>query len=322
MFFIGIFVANVPEGLLPTVTLSLALGVSRMAKRNAILKDLSSVETLGCTTVICSDKTGTLTQNQMRVVELHFDFQFLSPDAFSLKEGSQLLLECGYYCNNAVLEPNPMGDPTELALLYLASGRIQNTNNQRIFTNGFDSIRKRMSVVVQNNEFTTSFAKGGPQEILSICSFVYENGSVLPLDAKKREKLKQASDESARKGNRVLAFAYQTLDGKADSKDEFSEKQIESNMIYLGHACLADPIRPKVPDAIKKCHTAGIRILMITGDHPLTAESVGKSIGIGGETPVVITGVQLDQMNDVSLREWVKKGETEIFSREFPLLKN
>ncbi|TGL70734.1 HAD-IC family P-type ATPase [Leptospira jelokensis] len=317
LFFIGIFVANVPEGLLPTVTLSLALGVSRMAKRNAILKDLSSVETLGCTTVICSDKTGTLTQNQMRVVELYFDSQFLSPELFSKKEGSQLLFECGYYCNNAVLEPNPMGDPTELALLYLASGQIQNTNYQRIFTNGFDSIRKRMSVVVQNKEFTKSFAKGGPQEILSICSYVYENGSVLPLDPKKRERLKQTSDESARKGNRVLAFAYQMLDGNSDSKNEYSEKQIESNMIYLGHACLADPIRPKVPDAINKCHTAGIRILMITGDHPLTAESLGKSIGIGGETPVVITGVQLDQMNDLSLREWVKKGEP-IFARVSP----
>ncbi|TGL55813.1 HAD family hydrolase [Leptospira kemamanensis] len=317
LFFIGIFVANVPEGLLPTVTLSLALGVSRMAKRNAILKDLSSVETLGCTTVICSDKTGTLTQNQMRVVELYFDNHFLSPDEFSKKEGSQLLLECGYYCNNASLVPNPMGDPTELALLYLASGRIQNTSNQRIFTNGFDSIRKRMSVVVQNQNFTTSFAKGGPQEILSICSYVYENGSVYPLDETKREKLKQSSDESARKGNRVLAFAYQTLEVSTTSKNELSLDAIESNLIYLGHACLADPIRPKVPDAITKCHTAGIRILMITGDHPLTAESVGKSIGIGGESPVVITGVQLDQMNDISLREWVKKGEP-IFARVSP----
>lgn len=317
LFFIGIFVANVPEGLLPTVTLSLALGVSRMAKRNAILKDLSSVETLGCTTVICSDKTGTLTQNQMRVVEVYFDSKNVSPDELTKLEGSQLLIECGYYCNNASLEPNPLGDPTELALLYLASGRIVNTSGKRILTNGFDSVRKRMSVILTKENFTTAFAKGGPGEILSICSHVYENGSVIPLDEERRKKLQNASDASARLGNRILAFSYKLYTNKNDSLDSITESDVESNMVYLGHCCLADPIRPKVPEAIKKCHTAGIRILMITGDHPLTAESVGHSIGIGGEKPVVITGVQLDQMSDTSLREWVRKGEP-IFARVSP----
>ncbi|TGM85149.1 HAD-IC family P-type ATPase [Leptospira bouyouniensis] len=317
LFFIGIFVANVPEGLLPTVTLSLALGVSRMAKRNAILKDLSSVETLGCTTVICSDKTGTLTQNQMRVVELFFDSKKLSPDEITNLEGSQLLLECGYYCNNASLEPQPLGDPTELALLYLASGRIRNTTGKRILTNGFDSIRKRMSVIVEKENFTTAFAKGGPAEILTICTHVYENGSVVPLDEKKRHELKIASDSSASLGNRILSFSYKLYPNQSETLGQLTQTDVESGMIYLGHCCIADPIRPKVPDAIKKCHTAGIRILMITGDHPLTAESVGMSIGIGGEKPIVITGVQLDQMNDVSLREWVRKGEP-IFARVSP----
>ncbi|XDD45811.1 HAD-IC family P-type ATPase [Leptospira sp. WS39.C2] len=314
LFFIGIFVANVPEGLLPTVTLSLALGVSRMAKRNAILKDLSSVETLGCTTVICSDKTGTLTQNQMRVVEIYFDSKMISPDTISQFEGSQLLLECGYYCNNASLEPNPLGDPMELSLLYLSSGKVQYTSGKRILTNGFDSIRKRMSVIIQKENFTIVYAKGGPSEILSICSFVYENGSVVALDENKRAQLQNASDASARLGNRVLAFSYKMAPNETIP---FNQSQVESEMIYLGHCCLADPIRPKVPDAIKKCHTAGIRILMITGDHPLTAESVGRTIGIGGEKPIVITGVQLDQMSDISLKEWVKKGEP-IFARVSP----
>lgn len=317
LFFIGIFVANVPEGLLPTVTLSLALGVSRMAKRNAILKDLSSVETLGCTTVICSDKTGTLTQNQMRVTELYFDSKYLSPDELSNREGSQLLLECGYYCNNASLVPNPLGDPTELSLLYLASGRIQNTSGKRVFTNGFDSIRKRMSVVVQNEDFAIVYAKGGPAEILTICTHVYENGSVVPLDEEKRKSLQNASDASARQGNRILAFSYQMISNQSGPLDQMTQLNVEKDMVYLGHCCLSDPIRPTVPDAITKCHTAGIRILMITGDHPLTAESVGRSIGIGGEKPVVITGVQIDQMTDVSLREWVRKGEP-IFARVSP----
>lgn len=317
LFFIGIFVANVPEGLLPTVTLSLALGVSRMAKRNAILKDLSSVETLGCTTVICSDKTGTLTQNQMRVVELYYNGKNLLPDQISKMEGSQLLLECGYYCNNASLEPNPLGDPTELALLYLASGRIQTTSGKRLLTNGFDSVRKRMSVIIKKDQFITAYAKGGPGEILSICTHVYENGSVVALDDERRNRLQNASDSSARLGNRILAFSYKLYSDDVTSSSSLTQSDVESNMVYLGHCCLADPIRPKVPDAIKKCHTAGIRILMITGDHPLTAESVGKTIGIGGEKPVVITGVQLDQMTDVSLREWVRKGEP-IFARVSP----
>lgn len=314
IFFIGIFVANVPEGLLPTVTLSLALGVSRMAKRNAILKDLSSVETLGCTTVICSDKTGTLTQNQMRVIEVYFDSTSLTPQELETKEGNQIFLSCGNHCNNASLDPNPMGDPTELALLYLSQGKLKDVNGKRIHAIAFESVRKRMSVVVKTENFTTVYAKGGPVEILSICEHVYENGSVVLLDETKRLNLKKASDHSASQGYRVLSFAYKLLDDAA-APSQFDT--LESDMVYLGHCCLADPIRPKVPDAISKCHTAGIRILMITGDHPLTAESVGKSIGIGGETPVVITGVELDKMNDTSLKEWIRKGEP-IFARVSP----
>lgn len=314
VFFIGIFVANVPEGLLPTVTLSLALGVSRMAKRNAILKDLSSVETLGCTTVICSDKTGTLTQNQMRVIETYFDSTFLFPQELEKKEGNQIFFSCGHHCNNASLEPNPFGDPTELALLYLSQARLKNTEGQRIHVNAFESVRKRMSVVVKADNFTTAYAKGGPLEILSICTHVYENGSVVLLDETKRTNLKKASDLSASQGYRVLSFAYKLVN---EIHPSFGLESIESGMVYLGHCCLADPVRPKVPEAIAKCHTAGIRILMITGDHPLTAESVGRSIGIGGESPVVITGVELDKMNDNSLKEWIRKGEP-IFARVSP----
>ncbi|MCW7482805.1 HAD-IC family P-type ATPase [Leptospira kanakyensis] len=318
IFFIGIFVANVPEGLLPTVTLSLALGVSRMAKRNAILKDLSSVETLGCTTVICSDKTGTLTQNEMRVVEVYFDSENLTPKDLESKQGNQIIYSCGYYCNNASLQPNPLGDPTELALLYLAENQIKETSAKRIHTNAFESVRKRMSVVVQgDNSSYTVYAKGGPSEILSICTHVYENGSVVLLDDTRKNNLKNVSDRSASQGYRVLSFAYKGLEDLSILKDEQTTVLLESGMVYLGHCCLADPIRPKVPDAISKCHTAGIRILMITGDHPLTAESVARSIGIGGETPVVITGVTIDKMSDSALKEWIRKGEP-IFARVSP----
>jgi sodium/potassium-transporting ATPase subunit alpha len=336
IFFIGIFVANVPEGLLPTVTLSLALGVSRMAKRNAILKDLSSVETLGCTSVICSDKTGTLTQNSMRVVEVSYDQKTIPIVDLNTDNPTILeLLLCGLNCNNAGLSPHPTGDPTELALLYFAEENKIQEKFKRIYTNAFESVRKRMSVVVEKDDGTkVIYAKGGSQEILAICTTALIEGKVIPIDDTLRKKLIDQSNESASKGYRLLSFAYSILQNKNSNPDSLSEdsnpgfhlnsnqdlwtcESLEKDLTYLGFTCMADPIRPKVPQAIHDCHTAGIRILMITGDHPLTAGSVAKSIGIGGDHPVVITGTQVDEMKDPALKEWIRKGEP-IFARVSP----
>ena len=342
IFFIGIFVANVPEGLLPTVTLALAMGVSRMAKRNAIVKNLSSVETLGCTTVICSDKTGTLTQNLMMVTEVYADSKRievkgsgynpvgelwqgdkkLSRDDIlrftSLKE----LLTCAYNCNNARLETSGndikvIGDPTEGALLTLAKRAGLQGTAHRIFLNPFESIRKRMSVVIHNGNLGKNlvYVKGAPLEVLERCEFVLTKEGIIPMTEDLRDKTKLENDSMAKRGLRVLAFAMREFE-QMDS--DYSVDAAERKLVFLGLAALSDPIRPNVPAAIKACHTAGIRVMIVTGDYALTAESIGRQIGLGsGGILKVITGTEIAFMKEDLLSELLKEGEC-IFARVSP----
>ena len=343
VFCIGLFVANVPEGLLPTVTLSLAMGVQRMAKRHALVKNLPAVETLGCTTVICCDKTGTLTQNLMMVTEVAvegrvidvsgvgytplgdftFDGTVLSLEGISHWTTLRRLLECAFICNNAKLEKSGgdyrvIGDPTEGALVCLAEKAGIRGTYLRLHLNPFESIRKRMSVVVKRDQRDEPivYVKGAPLETLERCDRILAENEVRPLTEQDRNRIRQENDSMASRGLRVLAFAYRER-GEPQS-GPYTADQIEERLIFLGLAALSDPVRPEVPEAIRACHTAGIRVIMVTGDYALTAASIGKQIGLGQTSPLqAFTGAQVSEMDDDKLRSILAQGET-IFARVAP----
>ena len=343
VFFIGLFVANVPEGLLPTVTLSLAMGVQRMAKRHALVKNLPSVETLGCTTVICCDKTGTLTQNLMMATEVAFDDKIvqvsgvgyrpqgefsvagnkLSLDAISHWPTLRRLLECAFTCNNARLDKSGadyriIGDPTEGALVSLAEKAGLRGVHQRLHLNPFESIRKRMSVVIKSHQqsMATIYVKGAPVETLQQCDRFCWNGEVRMLTALDRQRILEENDAMAQRGLRVLAFAYR--DGAELNGAPFTTTDIETHLVYLGLVALSDPVRPEVPPAIHACHTAGIRVIMITGDYALTASSIGRQIGLGQNGPLQsFTGAEISEWDDQRLCGILAKQET-IFARVAP----
>ncbi|HUT72649.1 MAG TPA: HAD-IC family P-type ATPase [Desulfatiglandales bacterium] len=346
VFFIGIFVANVPEGLLPTVTLSLGMGVSRMVKRNAIVKHLASVETLGCTTVICSDKTGTLTQNLVMASRFWADGHLYKvtgngylPEGEFSRDGEPVdrvqlteeasaakLLECAYACNNAHLEKKEgdwqiIGDPTEGALIVLARKAGLRGTHQRIHVNPFESVRKRMSVLIKLEASPEKilYVKGALVETLELCNRILRNGTVRPLTDADRGEILAISDGFARQGLRIMAFAYRDQDSMQDIGD-YSAEKTERDLIFIGFAAMSDPVRPGVPEAVRACHDAGIRVIMITGDYPLTAESIGREVGIGQRNQAgaaVYTGSEIMEMEDAELKGILKIGET-IFARVSP----
>jgi sodium/potassium-transporting ATPase subunit alpha len=343
VFFIGLSVANVPEGLLPTVTLSLAMGVQRMARRHALVKNLPSVETLGCTTVICCDKTGTLTQNLMMVTEVAVEGQVIhvsgigyQPQGSFTTNGNVLslesishwttfrrLLECAFICNNAKLEKSGadyrvIGDPTEGALVCLAEKAGIRGTHLRLHLNPFESIRKRMSVVVKRDrrDEPIVYVKGAPLETLQRCDRILLGDEVRALNNDDRQRIRQENDSMASRGFRILAFAYR--EARELQTTPYSSEQIEDHLIFLGLAALSDPVRPEVGEAIHACHTAGIRVIMITGDYALTAASIGKQIGLGQTAPLqAFTGAEVSEMDDDKLRSILTRGET-IFARVAP----
>lgn len=345
VFFIGIFVANVPEGLLPTVTLSLAMGVNRMARRNAIVKNLSAVETLGCTTVICSDKTGTLTQNLMMVTELYVDgaviriegrgfereARFMGAEGelirtdLSRQKTLQTLLECAHICNNARLTETGAtlaytGDPTEGALLVLAARAGVRGTHHRIHQNPFESVRKRMSVVCrrERGDERIAFMKGAPLEVLPLCTHIAEAGNIRPMTETDRKQIRDRVDSMANRGLRVLGFSFRD-DEALQTLEDLGVEQLEADHVFLGISAMSDPVRPGVPEAIAACHGAGIRVIMITGDYPLTAQSIARDIGIGGAggSSTVLTGVEISSKSDAELKEVLATGEP-IFARVSP----
>lgn len=354
IFAIGMIVALVPEGLLPTVTLALAMGSQRMAKRHALIKRLSAVETLGCTTVICTDKTGTLTQNEMTVRSLWLPGIFndgkgriitITGNGYdptgSLLENEQKvfvekdeqlkqLIKAAYLCNNARLiapqdekqESDPcwtiLGDPTEAALrvLGMKSGldvKAEEERTPRLYEISFDSRRKRMSTIHYSGEIekgksigfygTNSrivFIKGAPKETLDLCNKMFVNGQEIPLSVEMRSAAMAANDRLASEGLRVLAIAQKTILG--DIK-EYTDATVEFDLVFLGLIAMMDPPRKEVAEAVEICHRAGIRIVMITGDYGLTAESVARRIGIiRTKQPRIITGFELDSLSDEDLK--------------------
>ncbi|MFY8149608.1 MAG: cation-translocating P-type ATPase [Prochlorococcaceae cyanobacterium] len=338
VFSIGIIVANVPEGLLPTVTLALALNVQRMARRKALVRRLSAVETLGSVSVICSDKTGTLTCNRMAVEETWLP---AAGDALH-----QLLLAGAALCSNARLDPGgAVGDPTETALLQAAQAAgLGPEELQRLHPRRreipFDSHRRRMSVLVEWNEkagppmpFSSGaslvITKGAPVEILQSCeAWLTPTGSE-PLDDHRRARVVAANDDLASRGFRVIAVALRPPG--TEMLQEAPAEILESGQIFLGLLALYDPPRPEVPDAIRRCRDAGIKVTMVTGDYGLTAQAIALQIGLlespqanghlrtAGADPVrVIEGTTLSQISDVHLRQLLKYRHRLVFARMAP----
>ena len=345
IFAMGMIVAFVPEGLLPTVTLSLAMGVQRMAKRNAIIKKLSSVETLGCTTVICTDKTGTLTQNEMTVRALWVAGHRLTVTGVGYEAQGQILAEdqpipspvdndlrqmliAAGLCNDARLLPptdgsnhwTELGDPTEAALRVVALKGGVNLDDElsripRLRELPFDSHRKMMSTVHQGPEGTSiAYVKGAPKEILALSTHIRINGQIAPLAEDLRAQIAATNDEYAHNGLRVLAIAQRTLPPDLGVP---KPETVEHDLTFLGLIAMIDPPRPEAAEAVQKCHQAGIRVIMITGDYGLTAESIARNIGIiRTSSALIIAGPELEQMSDEVLKGHLA-GEV-IFARVAP----
>ena len=313
LFAIGIIVANVPEGLLPTVTLSLAMATQRMAKRNALVRHLPAVEALGSTTTICCDKTGTLTQNRMSVRRLWLGGGFLDVSDLAAawtnnlgltEDNRELFLNAALCHNLKIVDQKLLGDPMEVALATmgrLVAGEL--ADHKRVDEIPFDTDRKRMSVVSETSQGRMLYCKGAPETVLAACDFVQFDAAgeanPTPLDPLARTRLLAAQRQMAEAGLRVLAFAHRTLSG--DIRDGMPGE--ERGMILSGLVGLEDPPRPEVPDAVARCASAGIRVIMVTGDHPHTALAIARQIGlVRGEQPVVISGDQLRSISPAQLQ--------------------
>ncbi len=308
LFAIGITIANVPEGLLPTVTLSLAMGSQRMAKKKALIKNLTSVETLGSVTVICTDKTGTLTQNSMEVEKVWtFDGR---------QSTSGNLMKIAYLCNNAVYEDGKYrGDPTEVAILRKVRETSGDIQSERIFEIPFDSERKRMTTLNVLDGKTVVLTKGALETVLPLCNTILDNG-VKALNEEYKELLTRAYHSMMDEGLRVMAFALSDKEKVVIDRPAL-ESSVESDLTLVGLIGLEDPPRPDVPEAIRKCHESGIRIIMITGDASKTATAVARQIGLVEGDPVVIEGYSMDGIKDSALREAIASKEI-IFARMTP----
>ena len=301
LFAIGIIVANVPEGLLPTVTLSLAMATQRMARRNALVRHLPAVEALGSTTTICCDKTGTLTQNRMSVQRLwlgggFLDFSDLAKQARLTEDNRELFVNAALCHNLKIVDEKLLGDPMEVALAGMGrqvAGEL--VDCKRIDEIPFDTDRKRMSVLSETPQGRMLYCKGAPETVLAACGFVQFDAGIVPLDPVARTRLLAAQRQMAEAGLRVLAFAHCAVaDGMPNE---------ERGMILSGLVGLEDPPRAEVPDAVARCATAGIRIIMVTGDHPHTALAIARQIGmVKGEQPAVITGDQLRAISPAQLQ--------------------
>ncbi|MCX7988025.1 MAG: cation-transporting P-type ATPase [Thermodesulfovibrio sp.] len=297
IFAIGVIVALVPEGMLPTVTLSLAIGSQRMLKRNALIKKLTSVEALGSITVICTDKTGTITQNKMEVKKLWMLKQN--------QETEKMLLKIAYLCNNAKFSENQYkGDPTEIALLKYAKENMGDIQFERLSEIPFDFERKRMTTVNIIDGIKISLTKGAVETVLPLCKYALINGHKTELTEEIKEKINLAYHSLMDEGLRVLCFAY-------------SEVEPEKDMIFVGLVGLEDPPRPEVKEAIRKCHEAGIKIIFITGDASRTALAIAKEIELIKNNPVIIEAEEFHKMTDLELREKLKEREI-LFTRMTP----
>ena len=293
MVAVSLAVAAIPEGLVAVVTIVLSLGVTKMAKRQAIIRKLSAVETLGCTQIICSDKTGTLTQNKMTVVKHE-----LASEENHFLAGMALCSDAKWDAEKG----EAVGEPTECALVNDA-GKAGMTNlvteHPRVGEAPFDSGRKMMSVVVESLDGKyVQFTKGAPDVVLGLCTKVYEDGKVVPMTEERREQILAANKGMADEALRVLALADRIYD---EVPDDCSAAALEHDLTFCGLSGMIDPVRPEVAPAIAEAHDAGIRVVMITGDHIDTAVAIAKQLGIVTDRSQAITGAEIDKMSDEEL---------------------
>jgi calcium-translocating P-type ATPase len=335
-FCVGLLVGNVPEGLLPTITLSLADAVRTLARRGALVKRLSAVETLGSTTVICTDKTGTLTANEMRVTEIWTTQTRL---AFSEGGNSETasdsgvlsrLLETIAACNHAELsavEGESVGDSTEIALLQAAhalGASIDRAEREqdRVGQFHFDPVLRLMSTVDRMRSQPPVLAvhtKGAPEEVLRRCTAVLrEDGQAVPLADEERHEVTSQFEQYQRQGLRVLGVAWKSFDAHLIPQ---LRSDAEASLVFLGLVAMFDPPRPEVAAAVAACHTAGIRILVATGDAAITAREIARCVGIGDATTPTVTGTQLDEMSDEELDHLLMSNDEIIFARSSPQAK-
>lgn len=322
MFLLGVSlaVAAIPEGLAAIVTVALALGVGRMLKRNALVRKLPAVETLGCTSVICSDKTGTLTQNKMTVKEILVNGRIYELDKEKIYD-CEKLKEAFIYCNDANynyeikdIEKAVMGDPTETALVkafYKDSKELQKfvEKSKRVYEISFDSTRKMMTVIMNENGKETCYMKGAPERVLEKCNSVLENGKVKPLTYQKKKQIYSYIEAMSNRALRCIAAAYK-------EENLVKNESVECDLIFLGVAGSMDPPRIEVKDAVLKCKMAGIKPIMITGDHKNTALAIAKSINICNSDDQAVTGDELENMSDSELVKKVNK--IRVFARVSP----
>ncbi len=322
IFAVGIIVANVPEGLLPTVTLCLSIAAKRMAANKALVKNLDSVETLGCTTVICTDKTGTLTANHMSLQRLYLnECSHSEADSNFEKEELDRILLVAMLCNNARHKEDGTlsGDPTETALLDFAA-RFEDVKafraaSPRLFEEPFTSATKMMVTVNKVVGETLVCLKGAPDISINLCDRILINGEPHPLGDDHRQAYLAAYEDLAKRGERVLLFAYQTV---AEQGEWSTEKLPTGGYIFIGLAGLFDPPRQEVPGAVAALRAAGVKVIMITGDYQTTAIAIGKMVGIvTGDAMTIVTGDRLREMDEASLDHELAQPEV-IFARTSP----
>ena len=347
---VSLAVAAVPEGLPAVVTMSLALGTRKMLDRNALVRRLASVETLGAATIICTDKTGTLTQNRMTVTDVwtisgayriegdegdEFDGDVYAKDKpIEAREhpALQAVLLAGFACNDAEWGESAeghrlIGDPTETALIVAAERAAiaqRTTARQRIGEIPFDSSRKRMTTIhpadtlaiLTTEEPLVAVVKGAPDSVLPLCSHVLDSSGAIALDASRREEIRSANQSMGEAGKRVLAMAARSLNVAQGRSDEADVETIETDLVFLGLVAMQDPPRPEVATAVGHAKDAGLRSIMITGDHATTAAAIAERIGILRPEGLVIEGSELELLSDEALRERVDG--IDVFARVSP----
>jgi calcium-translocating P-type ATPase len=328
VFAIGLIVGNVPEGLLPVITLALAVGVRGLVRKGAVVKRLSAVETLGSTDVVCTDKTGTLTENRMRVTRiwtpdlvLDLEGPSTAPAQRNLPASARALAMAIGRCNNARLgdHEHASGDPTELALL-AAARRLgtpvgfDDRGSGRRAQFHFDPTLKLMSTIDSDDSELWIHTKGAPEAVFPRCCEIARQGGSVPLVEAERSRLVEMVDTYANEGLRVLAVARRPAEEPLPGRREDAER----DLCLLGFVAMLDPPRHEVAEAVARCHEAGIRIIVVTGDHPLTAAAIARRIGIARGQPTVVTEEELEGMSEAQLDRLLREGGELIFARSTP----
>lgn len=320
IFAIGIIVANVPEGLLPTVTLSLTMASRRMARKNALIKNLESVETLGSTSVICTDKTGTLTQNRLGVNTVVLGGREYRADdpAAAAEPALAPALKIMTICNNAYLtETGYVGDATDGALLLFARGQgeiVRLRDVRKVEEQPFNSVSKRMILMAEGPDGHEAFLKGAPEVVLGMCDRILAGGEIVALDAAGRDAVLGDYRTLAGRGERGLALASRLVAGDTDTAPD-------EGYVFTGLVGMIDPPRPEVPEALARCRSAGIKVVMLTGDFGLTAETIARQIGMITGAGRVVHGDEMAAMSDADLAAILRAEDEIIFARIAPAQK-